>query len=156
MKRPYLQVNLGNRSQYHHTRAPRPRTSTLYKNFNKVLCIQGTRYEENLPEQIEVRFLAIDEKLLELYADLFSRHACPLERTIFCCCGGRRNKWEYRQQYLVPGNRYVYCKKQAGVFSQRRGSIVKLICFCIYVLFCFFFCGIVNVILVGWTKPHVD
>ena len=54
--------------------------------------------------------------IYELNADLFSRHACPSARAVFLLW------WSAKQMgvhIVVPRTRYqVYCKKQAGRFSQ--------------------------------------
>ena len=93
--------------------------------YNMWLCSECVRQHWG---KLQIKVLEI---LPEWQADLFSRHACPLERAVFLLWRSRKQVGVHR--YLVPGTfvhqylfqnfiifrvRVVYGKDQAGRFSQ--------------------------------------
>ena len=80
------------------------------------------------------------------HADLFSRHACPLERAVFLSWRSTKQVGtSYNTRYLVPG---ILQETSREIFSQsRRGSIVKersfLLCLRLVFSFLFFIFSIV-------------
>ena len=71
--------------------------------------------------------------LPELHADLLSRYACPLERAVFLLW---RSTKQVGVHVVVPRTRYqIYCKKQAGRFSQsEKKRIDRETCLLLYVV----------------------
>ena len=64
------------------SRYPKAGVQIIWWNIRRIDCAVSKSSDNTTPK--------IDRTLLELNADLFSRHASPLEVCVFC--GGRRNR----------------------------------------------------------------
>ena len=108
--------------------------------YNMWLCSECVRQHWG---KLQIKVLEI---LPEWQADLFSRHACPLERAVFLSWRSTKQVGtSYNTRYLVPG---ILQETSREIFSQsRRGSIVKersfLLCLRLVFSFLFFIFSIV-------------